>query len=136
MSSSENSGAGQHAGLFAALKSISSTLLATGRTRLELLGNELEEEKQRAVRLVLMAQGMVFCFGVGALLLVAFVTMLFWENRIGIVGGFVAVFILIGGMFYVAFSRMATRPTPVFSASLAELQEDLRQLKASIRDEQ
>ena len=66
--------AGQSSGLFAALKNISVTLLTTGKTRLELLGNELEEEKQRAVRLVLMAQGMVFCFGVGALLFVAFVT--------------------------------------------------------------
>jgi uncharacterized membrane protein YqjE len=135
MSHSQDSGAGQRAGLFAALKNISASLLATGRTRLELLGNELEEEKQRAVRLVLMAQGMVFCFGVGALLFVAFVTMLFWENRIGIVGAFVAIFILIGGAFYAGFARLATRPTPVFSASLAELQEDLRQLKASIRDD-
>jgi uncharacterized membrane protein YqjE len=124
--------AGQSSGLFAALKNISVTLLTTGKTRLELLGNELEEEKQRAVRLVLMAQGMVFCFGVGALLFVAFVTLLFWESRIAILGAFVAVFLLSGGAFYVAFGRLATRPTPVFSASLAELQEDLRELKASI----
>ena len=65
------SDSGASSGLFAALKNIAATLLAGGKTRLELLGNEIEEEKLRAMQLILMAQGMVFCFGVGTLLAVA-----------------------------------------------------------------
>jgi len=127
--------AGQKAGLFAALKNIAATLLSTGRTRLQLLANELEEEKLRAIRLLLIALAMVFCFGVGILLAVALLTMLYWENRIVIVGGFAGLLLALGVLFFNAFRRATQRPAPVFAASLAELEEDIRQLKAAVRDE-
>ena len=66
--------------LFAALKGIAATLLASGKTRLELIGNEIEEEKLRAMQLLLMAQGMAFCFGVGVILAVALISSLFWTT--------------------------------------------------------
>ena len=62
--------------LFNALRSIAATLLASGKTRLELLGNELAEEKIRFVRLLVFALAMVFCFAFGALVAVAGVTAL------------------------------------------------------------
>jgi len=134
----ENAGAGpsasQNAGLFAALKNIAATLLATGRTRFELLSTELEEEKLRAVRLLLMAQAMVFCLGVATLLLVGLLALLFWDNKVVIVSGFAALFLILGGVFYKALSRATQRSEPAFAASLAELEEDLRQLKAAARD--
>jgi len=77
----DNTG-GETNGLFAALKGIAATLLASGKTRLELLGNEIEEEKLRAIQLLLMAQSMVFCFGVGVILAVALISSLFWDNRL------------------------------------------------------
>ena len=80
--------AGQNAGLFAALKNIAATLLATGRTRFELLSTELEEEKLRAIRLLIMAQAMVFCLGVATLLLVGLLALLFWDNKVAVIGGF------------------------------------------------
>ena len=43
---------GENSGLFAALKNIAATLLVSGKTRLELLGNEIEEEKLRAMQLL------------------------------------------------------------------------------------
>jgi len=127
--------AGQKAGLFAALKNIAATLLSTGRTRLQLLANELEEEKLRAIRLLLIALAMVFCLGVGILLAVALLTMLYWESRIVIVGGFAGLLLALGALFFNAFRRATQRPAPVFAASLAELEEDIRQLKAAVRDE-
>ena len=57
-----------NSGLFAALKGIAATLLVSGKTRLELLGNEIEEEKLRAIHLLLLAQSMAFCLAVGVLL--------------------------------------------------------------------
>lgn len=130
----ENAG-GQKAGLFAALKNIATTLLATGRTRLELLGTEFEEEKLRAIRLLIMALAMVFCLGVAVLLLVGLLAVLFWDNKTVVIGGFAGLFLMLGGVFYKALGSATKRSEPAFAASLAELEEDLRQLKAAARNE-
>lgn len=126
---------GETGSLFAALKGIAATLLASGKTRLELLGNEIEEEKLRAVQLLLLAQGMVYCFGVGVILLVALISVLFWDNRLVVLGTFALLFLLAGGFFLARFKSATQRPDRVFAASLAELQEDLRQLKAAMGHE-
>lgn len=135
MSKTQGDSARQSAGLFSALKGVTATVLATGRTRLELLGNEIEEEKLRAIRLVVMAQAMMFCLGVGVLLAVALIAVLFWDSRVAVIGASAGIFLLLGAFFYRAFQRLTERPEPVFAASLAELQEDLRQLKATVRNE-
>ena len=72
--------------MFAALKNIAATLLASGKTRLELFANELEEEKLRAFQMLVMALGMVFCLGAGMLILILFLTVLFWESRVLVLG--------------------------------------------------
>lgn len=126
---------GKHPGLLAAVKDIAATLLATGRTRLELLGNEIEEEKLRAIRLLLMAQAMAFCLGIGTLLLVGLLAIVFWDSKLFVIGGFTCLFLLLGGLFYRAFQHSLQRPKPVFDASLTELEEDIRQLKAAARNE-
>lgn len=118
-------------GLLAAVKDIAASLLATGKTRLELLGNEIEEEKLRAMRLLLLAQAMVFCFGVATLLATALLAVLFWDNRIAVLGLACVLFVGFGAYAYSRFKRATQRPDAVFAASIAELKEDLRQLKAA-----
>ena len=120
-------------GLLPGLKNVAATLLTTGKTRLELLGNEIEAEKLRALRLLLLAQVMVFCFGVGTLLAVALTTALFWDNRLLVLGLSCVLFLALGGFVYTRFKRVTQRPPEdaVFAASIAELKEDLRQLKAA-----
>lgn len=127
---------GEQGGLFAALKNVSANLLVTGRTRLELLGNEIEEEKLRAIRLVLIGQALAFCAGVGLILLIALLTALFWESRLVVLGG--SAFLFLGASFVLwrLFQRETTRTEPVFAASLAELQEDIRQLREQMEHEQ
>jgi uncharacterized membrane protein YqjE len=127
--------AGQSAGLFTALRNVSATLLATGRTRFELLSNEFEEEKLRAIRLLLVAEAMVFCLGIGILLVVALLTTLFWDNRIAIIGGFAGLFLLLGFVFFKTLMNATQRQEKPFASSLAELEEDLRQLKSAARNE-
>lgn len=122
-------------GLFAALKNIAATLVAGGKTRLELLGNEIEEEKLRTLRLVLVAQGMMFCFGVATLLGVALLVALFWDSRIAVLAASTAVFLGFAGFFYSQFKRATQRSEHIFAASIAELQEDLRQLKTAVDHE-
>lgn len=131
---SDNYG-GQNSSLFAALKGIAATFLASGKTRLELLGNEIEEEKLRAIQLLLMAQGMAFCFGVATLFVVVLIVMMAWDNRLAVLGCLTIVFVILGGVFFVQFKRATHRPDRVFEASIAELQEDIRQLKAALSHE-
>jgi uncharacterized membrane protein YqjE len=135
MSKTQGSESAGPTGLFAALSNTAATLLNMGRTRLELLANEIEEEKLRAMRLLLMALAMVFCLGVGIVLAVALLATLFWESRIIVFGGFAGIFLALGAVFFGAFKRATQRPAPVFAFSLAELEEDLRQLKAAARNE-
>ena len=119
-------------GLFAALKNIAATLLASGQTRLELLANEVEEEKLRAVQMLLMALGAVLCLGAGVLVLILFLAVLYWENRVFVLGASCGILLLLSAVFFAGFRRAAHRPEKMFAASIAELQEDLRQLKAAV----
>ena len=131
-----DSSGGEDSGLFTALKNVAAMLLESGKTRLLLLGNEIEEEKFRIVHLVLMAQGMFFCLCFGVALLIAFLTVLFWDSKAVVLGVFTGVFFVLGYVFYNLFKRATHRPERVFSATIAELQEDLRQLKEAARYEQ
>jgi uncharacterized membrane protein YqjE len=124
-----------HTGLFGALKGIAATLLVAGKTRLELIGNEIEEEKLRAIQLLLLAQAMAFCLAVGVVLAVGLLTLLLWDSRLLVVGFASVLFLLFGVFFYAQFKRATQRPDRAFAASIAELQEDLRQLKAAVGDE-
>ena len=124
-----------NSGLFTALKGIAATVLAGGKTRLELLGNEIEEEKLRAIQLLLLAQSMAFCLALGVVLAVGLLTLLLWDSRQLVLALSSLVFLVLGAYFYARFRRATQRPDRAFAASIAELQEDLRQLKAAAAHE-
>jgi uncharacterized membrane protein YqjE len=120
-------------GAWSAAKAKAVTLLAIGQTRLELLGNELEAGRQNAMRQLMHALATMFCIGLGVVLTIVTLTLHFWEQRIFVLG-------LAGGLawalavyFYLSLRQGAKEAEPLFYASLAELQEDLRQLKAATR---
>ncbi len=121
-------------GPFAALKNIAATLLATGQTRIELLGNEIEMQKQRALHQLLLMQALMFCIGVGVVLAVVALAVQFPEHRTPLLGGVAVLFFVVGGLVYSRLRRSQAESEPLFAASLAELQEDLRQLKAASAD--
>jgi uncharacterized membrane protein YqjE len=117
-------------GLFSALRNIAATLLASGKTRLELFSNEIEVEKLRAAGLMLTAFAMAFFLGVGVILAVVLLAVLFWEQRLAVLAICALVFLGIGVVLLLRFRRDLRRPERIFSASVAELEQDLRQLKA------
>lgn len=121
---------GEAGGLLAALRNSAVTLVATARTRIELAGNELASERIRLVRLLLFAVAALFCLGVGVLLLFALVVALNWEQRALVLGGGAALFLLGGGLLLFAALRANDR-RQAFAATIAELEEDLRQLRAA-----
>jgi uncharacterized membrane protein YqjE len=120
-------------GAWSAAKAKAVTLLAVGKTRLELLGNELEAGRQSAMQQLMHALAMMFCIGLGVVLTIVALTLHFWEQRLvvlGLAGGLIWALAL---YFFFALRRNREKTEPLFSASLEELQEDLRQLKAATR---
>ena len=122
---------GGREGLFAALRKIAITLLAMGQTRLELLGNEVEIQKVNAVRMLLLAQALLFCAALGVVLSVALVALLLWEQRLVVVAVFAGVFLAAAAWCYRALGRILNTQESAFSATLAELREDMRRLKTA-----
>jgi uncharacterized membrane protein YqjE len=79
----------------------------------------------------MLALALLFGIALAVVLSVFALTVLFWEQRLIVMGISCAVMWL--AVFYFAniLRRDAQKAEPIFSASLAELQEDLRQLKAA-----
>lgn len=118
-------------GPFGALKNIAATLLGTLQTRLALLGNEVQVEKRLILQQLALGLALVFCMGVSLLLAVGLAVHVWWEHRVWVLAGSTAVFLALAIYFYLAIRRTLSSSEDIFAASLAELQEDLRQLKAA-----
>ena len=73
----------------------------------------------------------IFFVGLGVVLSVIGLTLLFWEQRLLVVALSAALVWALALYFYFAMRNSSKQSEPLFNASLAELQEDLRQLKAA-----
>lgn len=113
------------------LKSLAANLVAAVQTRLALLANEIQTEKQLVLRQLALGLGLFFFLGLGVLITVALAVALWWEARLWILAGFGGLFWGLAGYLYATLRRSHARATPPFSSSLAELHEDLRQLRAA-----
>lgn len=116
-------------GLFAALKTLLTTLVGIGKTRLELLSVELQEEKQRLAGLLVYVLLGIFCLGIGVVLAVTWIAVVFWEQRALVFGLFALFFVVLAGVLALLAARAVRRGSPVFRTSLAELQADLIELR-------
>jgi uncharacterized membrane protein YqjE len=122
--------AGQSAGLMDSVKRLASTLISIVSTRLELLANELQEERLHLTQMFFLSLIALFCFGMALLLLTIFVTVLFWDDhRIAVLGGLCALFFVSGALIAVLLRSKAQSRPRLFSASLAELAKDREQLE-------
>ncbi len=116
-------------GLVASLRNFAATLSGVAQTRLELLANEVEEEKLRFGQLLLFGSIALFCLAMGSMFLAIFVTILLWDShRLLVLGGFAVLFLSLGGVAVVMFRARASAGSRLFAASLAELGKDRRQL--------
>lgn len=116
-------------GLMESLKRLACTLLAIFQTRLELLSNEMEEERLRIEQMLLYGSVALFFFGLAVMLLTAFFVVLFWDShRLLVLSGFAALFFVAGLLAWNALRRVAREKSKLFSASLAELADDRVQL--------
>ena len=113
------------------VKRLLSTLTSIASTRLELLANELQEERLYLTRMLLFFMLALFCFGLGVLLLTLFIVVLFWDDhRLAVVGGLCVLFFSLGTLLTLLLRSKAKAKSGLFSTSLAELTKDREQLGA------
>ena len=121
---------GPEGGLLDSLKTLARTLLALGQTRLELVGNEVEERLALFQRDILLAVIAAFCLGIALLFTALFFVLLApLEHRPLVIGLFALVFFIACGVLF-AVLRTASRERPrSFSASIQELGKDRESLR-------
>jgi len=112
-------------GLMESLKRMAGTLLVILQTRLELLSNEMEEERLRIGQMLLYGSVALLFFGLSIVILTAFFVVLFWDShRLLVLGGFTALYFVAGLLAWSALRRVAREKSKLFSDSLAELADD------------
>jgi uncharacterized membrane protein YqjE len=116
-------------GLMESSKRVVGTLLAIFQTRLELLSNEIEEERIRVRKMLYYGSIALFFFGVAIMLLTVFIVVLFWDSyRLQVIGGLTAIFFLAGLLVWNALRCVASGRSKLFATSLSELDEDRARL--------
>lgn len=124
-----NEQGGDHSNLFAALRGLLATLVATGRTRLELLANEAEEEKLRLIDLLVSAAAAVFLLSLGIVLIIIWLAVAYWEQRVLVLGLSAGLTILLGALFALHLRSRLKQPSALFRASIKELDKDIAALQ-------
>ena len=122
------SGSTDHAGasgFLAPLRALADSGLELLQVRLALLGNELEEQKVRITEGLLMALLGAMLLALAALLVCAFVVVLFWEGHRLPALGVMTALVTGGGVWLLQAGRRKLRSGgAMFQASLGELQQD------------
>jgi uncharacterized membrane protein YqjE len=108
---------------------MTSTLLAIIQTRLELLGNEIEEERLRVRQMLFYGSAALFFLGMTIMLLTVFIVVVFWDSyRLQVLGGLTLLFLVAGLSFWRILRNIANTRPRLFSASLSELSDDIDRL--------
>ena len=116
-------------GLLASLSALAATLVAIAHTRLDLLSNDLEEEREHIFSRMALAQAALFCLEVGTVLATILLVVAFWDTHRLLVLGGLSGFFLTMGLAVWAFALHKARARPrLFAASLSELCKDRRRL--------
>ena len=100
------------------------------RTRLEILGTELEEERIRFAQLALAVAAIAFCLQMAVLLFVIFLVVFLWEtHRLVTLGAFAAFFLVAGVVGVLVLKRRLAQRPKMFASSLGEFVKDEERLK-------
>jgi uncharacterized membrane protein YqjE len=127
---SQEAGAPRPPGLVDSLSRLGRTALGVLRTRLEILGTEIEEERIRFARLALAVAAIAFCLQMAVLLFVVFLVVFLWEtHRLATLGAFAAFFLAAGVVGILVLKRRLARRPKMFASSLGEFLKDEERLK-------
>jgi len=112
-------------GIIASLRQLAATGVGILRTRLELLANELEEERVRTLQIAVLGIFALFCGCVAFLLATAWIVIALWDQYRLMTLGALTLAYLGGAVFaLLALRRKVAQRPKLFSTSLAELRRD------------
>lgn len=112
-------------GLLASLRKLATTLVELLQTRFELIAAEIEEERTRLIRLLILAAIAGFFLSLGILTLTFFIIVLAWDtHRVLATGLLTALYLGVGVVAALKARAAAQEATRLFSASLAQLKKD------------
>ncbi|MES1982816.1 MAG: phage holin family protein [Pseudomonadota bacterium] len=121
--------AGAQGGLYNSLRRLAATLLAMGRTRLELLSVEIEEERERLSSMLLWTLVALFCAAWGVALVTVLIMVVFWDTHRLRAIGILALLFLGGAILAARLVQAKARSKPrLFATSLGELAKDQQQI--------
>lgn len=124
-SSDSDSGDSGHWGLLSSLRSMADGAVELLQVRLELLGNELEEQKVRVTEGLFLALLGAMLLALAVLLVCGFVLVLFWDAyRLWTLGVMAAVVLLAGVWLVLSGRKRLQTGGAMFQASLEELRQD------------
>lgn len=120
-------------GLLESIKNLSATLLAIGQTRLQLLSNDLEEERAWLTSMLVWTLIAFLCASLAVILATLLIVIMFWDTyRLTALGTMTGIFMLGAGYAWRVVCNMARSKPRLFSASIAELSKDREHLAPSI----
>jgi len=112
-------------GIIGALRSSVGTGIALLKTRFELIGAELEEQREWLERMMVLSVIALFCLSFGVVFLTLFITMLFWDDYGEyVLGGFAALYLGAGIWAFLALKKKIRNKPKMFAATVAELGKD------------
>jgi len=119
-------------GLLGSLKALFATMVAIAHTRLELLGEELQEELTRLGSLLVWGYVALFFASLAVGFLGLTILIAFWDTpyRLLVAGSLAAIFILAAVAVGFVVSLIHTKKR-LFDASLGELERDADELRDS-----
>lgn len=116
-------------GIIGSGKRFLASMVSIVSTRLELLANELQEERLRIFQLLFLSLITLFCFCMTALLLTGLVVIYFWEeHRLGVLITLSCFFLLGGIVSGLILRNRSQQKSRLFSVSLGELRKDQERL--------
>jgi uncharacterized membrane protein YqjE len=110
---------------------LAATALAAVRTRIELLGLEIAEERARLIRWLMWGGIALLLLAIGLLTALVLLALSFWEQRLWLLGCLALALLSSGGFLAARVLREARQQVHPFHSSVTELAEDIRQLKAA-----
>ena len=112
-------------GVLASLRGLAANAVAITHTRLQLLASDLEEQRLRALDMIVLGAIAFFCGAISVLLVSAWIVVALWDQYRLITLGILAAAYFIGCVIALVRlkAKMLARPH-LFAASLTELQRD------------
>jgi uncharacterized membrane protein YqjE len=120
-----------HRGLLGSASHLLAVLVSAAETRVGLLATELQEERVRLTRLLLVGAAVLFCLGLGIVLLSVFVVVLYWDSdRLAVLGLLSGLFLGLGvvnAIVLAVLARGQKRPLGETADVLAKDRQTLEQ---------